>query len=386
MKKKIIMLLGLIAFVSEGAEARKKQARNASNVNVRGTLTSINATVEDTTKTSVDYTSIAPVTDAIAKRKCTDMVADALNTYCSNNSCRNATEAFAKISLSTTTDRPNETYCANFIEEAVNNLWDSYDEYASKKEVNCNIALARSLAAEECYRQVLVYQRETAFVKIPGDKLEGLCGVGAIKEQYKKLEKKYSSDDITDDKLGGSLVGYFQDVGSFGWNLLEFTRFADLNFVAKTDEFPRELIQLVNSLKSQGNLMCGEERYAELYDTNIQLLDKSSSIQRRVREEGLIKGGIDWVKDQYNGVADLFRGDKKDEKKNESENRQIGQNGGGEKSGLCGSGEYWVEGKCVSHTELANTPPTDNGGNDSPVASDAATPPDDNGENGDSGQ
>ena len=326
MKKKIIMLLGLIAFVSEGAEARKKQARNASNVNVRGTLTSINASVEDTTKTSVDYKSIAPVTDAVAKRKCTDIVATALADYCGKkeNSCKNATEAFAKIKLDTVADKPdapNEIYCANFIEEAVNNLWDSYDEYANKKEVNCNVALARSLAAEECYRQVLVYQRETAFVKIPGDKLEGLCGVGAIKEQYKKLEKKYLSDDITDDKLGGSLVGYFQDVGSFGWNLLEFTRFADLNFVAKTDEFPRELIQLVNSLKSQGNLMCGEERYAELYDTNIQLLDKSSSIQRRVREEGVIKGGIDWVKDQVHGVTDLFKGDKKDDKKDEGENR-----------------------------------------------------------------
>ncbi len=75
----------------------------------------------------------------------------------------------------------------------------------------------------------------------------------------------------------------------------------------KTTEFPRDLIMLVNSLTSQGNMMCGEKRYTELYDTNIQLIEKTGSLERKINEEGIIKGGKDWVMDQ----VEVFTGEKK---------------------------------------------------------------------------
>ncbi|MBR1544617.1 MAG: hypothetical protein IJ638_01575 [Alphaproteobacteria bacterium] len=299
MNKKLVALLGLGVLVSASADASNRRhntirSSSTNTVNVRGTTTTINASVSDTTKTSSDYTKVAAVTDAVAKRKCTNMVVSALQTYCGKTKCKNATEAYAKITLPNDTSSVNETYCANFIEEAVNNLWDSYDSYALNEKKNCNIALARSLAAEACYRYVLTSQNEK--VVISDSDLSGYCGSGAVKAQYAQLT---NGDTISDSETGDDLPSYFSKVGNIGWsNLVSYTRLLDLKIDFKTTEFPRDLIQLVNSLKSQGNMMCGEKNYTELYDANIQLVEKKSSLERKVEEEGILKGGKDWVVDQ----------------------------------------------------------------------------------------
>ena len=87
MNKKVIALFGLAALVSQGADAGRRNAlrSSADTINVRGTTTSINASVSDTTKTSSDYTKVAAITDAVAKRKCEGMVVDALKSYFYHN-------------------------------------------------------------------------------------------------------------------------------------------------------------------------------------------------------------------------------------------------------------------------------------------------------------
>ncbi|MCR5506353.1 MAG: hypothetical protein K6F04_00725, partial [bacterium] len=243
MNKKIVALLGLGVLVSVNADAGKRHStiRSGSNtVNVRGTTTTVNASVSDTTKTSSDYTKVAAITDAVAKRKCTSMVVSSLKTYCGKNKCKNATEAYAKISLPTDTSDVNETYCANFIEEAVNNLWNSYDAYALNEAKNCNIALARSLAAEACYRYVLTNQNEK--VIISDSDLSTYCGRDAVKTQYSQIA---NGETISDDEAGDDLTSYFSKVGNIGWsNLASYTRLLDLKIDFKTSEFPRDLIQL----------------------------------------------------------------------------------------------------------------------------------------------
>ena len=304
MKKKIIALLGLTALVSGEAGAVRRSNMRASgtnNVNVRGMVTSINASASETTQTSSDYTKIAAVTDAVAKRKCDAMVVVALRDYCGKNKCKNATEVYANLTLPTDTSDVNEVYCANFIENAVNNLWNSYDSYALNQEKNCNIAMARSLAAEACYRYVLTNQN--AKVIISEDELNDLCGAGAVKTQYARLS---DGGSISDDEAGSDLPAYFSNIGNIGWsNLMAYTRLLDLKVDFKTTEFPRELIQLVNSLKSQGNMMCGEKHYSDLYDANIQLIDKTGSWEKKVKEEGIIKGSADWFGNQVDGVKSI---------------------------------------------------------------------------------
>ncbi|MBQ8660443.1 MAG: hypothetical protein IJ473_02585 [Alphaproteobacteria bacterium] len=306
MNKKFIALLGLGVLVSVNANANRGRntIRGASKtVNVRGTTTTINASVSDTTKTSLDYTKVAAITDAVAKRKCEGMVVDALKSYCGKNKCKNSAEAYAKIVLPTDTSAVNEIYCANFIEDAVNKNWDSYDAYALTEKKNCDIAVARSMAAEACYRFVLTNQNEK--VVINKDSLNEYCGVDAVKSEYNRIS---AGDTISDSEAGEDLTTYFSKVGNIGWsNLVAYTRLLDGKIDFKTTEFPRDLIQLVNSLKSQGNMMCGEKRYTELYDTNIQLIEKTGSLERKINEEGIIKGGKDWVMDQ----VEVFTGEKK---------------------------------------------------------------------------
>lgn len=329
MTKKLIALLGLAVLFNQNADAARNSRRNSSsarsassrrslsgNVKVSGTTTSVNATVADTTVRTTDYTQVAPITDASAKRNCTAMVVKSLKNYCGSNKCKNATEAYAGISLPTDTTAVNEIYCANFIEEAVNNLWNSYDSYAANDTKNCNIALARSLAAEECYRYVLTSQNEKVVIS-SGD-LNSRCGKSAIQSQYKRIS---NGEEISDSETGDSLTSYFSKVGNIGWsNLAAYGRLLDLKIDFKTTEFPRDLIQLVNSLKSEGNMMCGEKNYTELYDANIALIDKTSSIERKINEKGLLAGGKEYIVDQIgafkgtNWANDTMAGKTKEER------------------------------------------------------------------------
>lgn len=338
MTKKLIALLGLAVLFNQNADAARNSRRNSSsarsassrrslssNVKVSGTTTSVNATVADTTVRTTDYTQVAPITDASAKRSCTAMVVKSLKNYCGNNKCKNATEAYAGISLPTDTTAVNEIYCANFIEEAVNNLWNSYDSYAANDTKNCNIALARSLAAEECYRYVLTSQNEKVVIS-SGD-LNSRCGKSAIQLQYKRIS---NGEEISDSETGDSLTSYFSKVGNIGWsNLAAYGRLLDLKIDFKTTEFPRDLIQLVNSLKSEGNMMCGEKNYTELYDANIALVDKTSSIERKINEKGLLAGGKEYIVDQIgafkgtNWANDTMAGKTKEEREADKQIKDI---------------------------------------------------------------
>lgn len=338
MTKKLIALLGLAVLFNQNADAARNSRRNSSsarsassrrslsgNVKVSGTTTSVNATVADTTVRTTDYTQVAPITDASAKRSCTAMVVKSLKNYCGSNKCKNATEAYAGISLPTDTTEANEIYCANFIEEAVNNLWNSYDSYAANDTKNCNIALARSLAAEECYRYVLTRQNEKVVIS-SGD-LNSRCGKSAIKSQYKRIS---NGEEISDSETGDSLTSYFSNVGNIGWsNLAAYGRLLDLKIDFKTTEFPRDLIQLVNSLKSEGNMMCGEKNYTELYDANIALVDKTSSIERKINEKGLFAGGKEYIVDQFgafkgtNWANDTMAGKTKEEREADKQIKDV---------------------------------------------------------------
>ena len=312
MNKKVMALFGLAVLVSQSVDAGRKNAVRSGGVNtinVRGTTTSINASVSDTTKTSSDYTKVAAITDAVAKRKCESMVIDALKSYCGNNKCKSSAEAYAKITLPTDTNGVNEIYCANFVEDAVEKNWNSYDAYALNETKNCNIALARSLAAEACYRYVLTNQNEK--VVITKENLSEYCGRDAVINQYSQIS---NGDTISDSEAGDDLTVYFSKVGNIGWsNLVAYTRLLDGKIDFKTAEFPRDLIQLVNSLKSQGNMMCGEKHYTELYNANIELVEKKGSLERKIENEGLLKGGKSWVVDQVGVFAGEDWATKKDD-------------------------------------------------------------------------
>ena len=334
MTKKLIALIGLSLLFSPQSNAARNTRRASSNtrsasqnVRVTGRTVNINANVSDTTYTETDYSKIAPATDPIAKRKCTELVVEALTEYCgtdeenkecnnttegSNESCgtvkkcKNATEAYAKIKIEDNPNGPNEIYCANFIEEAVNNLWDSFDTYKATNEKNCNIALARSLAAEECYRYALTQKNVrfsiNSFETFKEEELS-MCNKAAVVKIYKTIS---NGDTITEDEAGDNIASYFSKVGASGWtNLAVYTRLLDANVDLTTTEFPRDLILLVNSLKSQGNMMCGQDHYTELVDANIQLIDKTGSWEKQIKEKGAIAGTADYIADTTESIVNL---------------------------------------------------------------------------------
>lgn len=317
MTKKLIALIGLSLLFSPQSNAARNTRRASSNtrsasqnVRVTGSTVNINANVSDTTYTETDYSKIAPATDPIAKRKCTELVVEALTEYCgTDKKCKNATEAYAKIKIEDNPNGPNEIYCANFIEEAVNNLWDSYDTYKATNEKNCNIALARSLAAEECYRYALTQKNVRKFIdtwnafETFSESELSMCNKAAVVKIYNTIS---NGDTITEDEAGDNIASYFSKVGASGWsNITAYTRLLDGKIDFTTTEFPRDLILLVNSLKSQGNMMCGQDHYTELVDANIQLIDKTGSWEKQIKEKGAIAGTADYIADTTESIVNL---------------------------------------------------------------------------------
>ncbi len=321
MTKKLIAILGLAVLFAPNADAARdtrRSQRGVRNVNISGTTTSINATVADTTIVSNDYTKPAPITDAVAKRTCTNLVVQGLTKFCGDKKCKNATEAYAGLVMPTNTIATSDIYCANFIEDAVNNLWNSYDSYALNETKNCNIALARSLAAEACYRYVLTMQNQK--VVISESDLNEFCGKNAVITQYSQLS---NGEKITETEAGDNIATYFAKVGNIGWsNLASYTRLLDGKIDFKTTEFPRDLIMLVNSLTSQGNMMCGEKNYTELKDANIQLIEKTGSLEKRIQEKGLLAGSKDWGVDQIGAFTGENWADKVKAGKTETETKK----------------------------------------------------------------
>lgn len=312
MRNESVILATILTLLSVNANAARntRGARvvvpraQTQNVNVTGTTTSISATIADTIAGKTSYTNIAPITDKQAERECTNLVVQALKKQCKGTrDCKNATETYALLSfkdadLNSTTDIKipadyRETYCANFLETAVNKLWNSYDSVATLNEENCNIALAKSFAAEDCYLYVMTNQTEKIIIN--EDDLKSRCGKKGIAKQYNTLTGEDKSE-LGDDKL----AEYFSKVGNIGVSdIMAYpARVMEGKIDFKSSSFPRELVQLVNTIKSQGNVMCGPDRYTELYDTNMPLEIKQTSLQKAIQDKGIAKGTFDWGLDQ----------------------------------------------------------------------------------------
>ena len=76
-------------------------------------------------------------------------------------------------------------------------------------------------------------------------------------------------------------------------------------------------------------MMCGEKNYTELYDANIALVDKTSSIERKINEKGLLAGGKEYIVDQIgafkgtNWANDTMAGKTKEEREADKQIKDI---------------------------------------------------------------
>lgn len=332
MKKYILLMLSVLLCLNSVSARRRSVTRAGRrgggrdvtpiNTNISGTINTVETKLEDTMTVHTDFDKPAPPIDSTAQRKCYKYVAKTLKTYCKGDEknkikehdCTNATEVYASLEFPAAKEEngkkmeENEIYCANFIETAVNKLWNSYDAYANNEEKNCNIALARTMAAEACYRFALTQQNKKVVIyegdeekgdDYNKDKFVGYCGTKKIKEYYAKISGR--NEDIN---TGDGLPAYFHNVGNIGWsNIGAYAdRILSLKIDFKTNEYPRELVQLVNSLKSEGNMMCGEKNYSQLYDTNFQLFDKTGALGKAIDNKGILAGSRDYFVDNTVGV------------------------------------------------------------------------------------
>ena len=333
MRKYILLMFSLLLCLNSVSARRRSVTRAGRrgggrdvtpiNTNISGTINTVETKLEDTMtvhKFSENKNTPAPTTDSTAQRICYKYVVDRLKKYCKDKkNCTNATEVYASLDFSepykvNDVEVANEIYCTNFIETAVNKLWDSYNAYANNEEKNCNIALARTMAAEACYRHALANQNNKVVISDFKDK----CGSDKIQNYYKRIaniDKNKELDEDTKTKINDrdDLDKYFDNIGNIGFSNIGayVDRLLSLKFDFKTNEYPRELVQLVNSLKSEGNMMCGEKNYSQLYDTNFQLFDKTGALGKAIDNKGILAGSRDYFLDQVS----TFTGTDNEEKR-----------------------------------------------------------------------
>ena len=319
MKQKLVALiaLSLLFAQSESTRAARGNARRAagtrartSNVRVTGTTTTITATAADTTSVSDDYSKPAPITDAVAKRKCDQMVANKLKSDKDRKKTyKSSADAYANLVLPTYEEAPNsanDTFCANFIEDSVAKLWNDFDSYAESSKKFCNIAKARALAAGQCYQYAISevqLKPRLGFDVFSAEELDPYCGTDAIKNLY----KQQFAEELDSKDVGTSLTRPFSKVGGSGWsNLAKYGNVLDLKLDVRSAEWPQDITQLVNSINNQGKIACGESFVADIMPT-MSKLDNTSSIEKRINEKGLLAGGKDWIVDQIGAITGTNR-------------------------------------------------------------------------------
>lgn len=315
MKQKLVAFIALSLLFAQSDVAhsaknirRAGSTRRASTVHVTGTIANINATVAETTQVSTDYTKPAPITDAVAKKACDKMVIETLTAYREavekdpkKIKYKTASEAYAGLSFPKVNgNEANEVFCANFLENSVEKLWANNNIFTNKSEKACNKAKARAIAAERCWQFANAEKNNNP--KFSEEQFNEYCGNDAISQIYNNdipgVTDTTTADDFSDNKL----PKLFSDVGFMGLNIAGYTRLLDWDIDLKTTEYPREVVQIVNSVLSQGKIACGNDFAATMHDTNFQLVDKTGSLERRIKEKGLLAGAKDWGVDQAGAI------------------------------------------------------------------------------------
>ncbi len=360
MRKVFFTLLILCGFVvvkedrafcatKKTSRASGRSSRSVSVKNISGKVQSnkFSGTVREAYK--VDASSKmscgvpADVTNASAKRLCALAMADALKVYCKSYSCQSKLKvelsfnfdlsALSGVSADVDGARCSgknlSTFCAAFQSELLDGLWDLYSESSVRDRKNCNMAMAKYSAAQDCFQYIEAEKNQSVGGIFSASKISDLdkgiderCGRDAILKKYKTIALddlstedmntyfgmgKISSDGTVafdsdgfqgKKKLSSTVASLFANVGDNTWNYVgQIGKLADLKLNMKSNTYPRELVTIANTFVTEGETACGKSFTSDMEDTSFELVDNRSSLERAVAKKGILKGVFDFVVD-----------------------------------------------------------------------------------------
>ena len=338
---------------------------SATRTNIRGNLNTATNTFSKsgnvvsqqspTTQLS-DDTSItcgtpAAATNNFAKRKCTLVYLDALKLYCKNYPCTSKAKVeynfnfglpvVKNISMDINGTKCSgenlEKTCVAYQGEILSGVWDMYSEKTIRSRKNCNMARAKADAAQACFQYINSERNQSVGAVFNSSKktkldegIEQYCGRDAIIKRYKDL----SIDDWTDTdeqflsglalkdgsftttsgfqgrkEMSSTIASVFANVGDASWNIMgQVGKLAEIKLGdMKTKEYPREIVNMVNTFTTDITTHCGNEFAANMLSNNFELVDNRSALEKEIAKRGILKGTFDYVIDNTVGV---FGGEK----------------------------------------------------------------------------
>ncbi|MBR1544463.1 MAG: hypothetical protein IJ638_00770 [Alphaproteobacteria bacterium] len=363
MKRYFFLVVALLDFITVGDKAycavksggrstkrsSAKRAKTVSVQNVSGRVSggSFSGNVRTvSTKNVSDGMNCGIMADATnnqAKRLCAIAMADALKTYCKSYPCQSK----LKVELSFNFDLPTlssvsadvngnscsgkdlNTFCTAFQSELLDGLWDLYSEKNIRERKNCNMAMAKYSAAQDCFQYIQAEKNQSVGGIFDSSKISGLdkgidsrCGRDAILKKYKTIALDELDDadmntyfgmaSMNEDgtvsntsggyqgkkKLSSTVASLFANVGDNTWNVMgQIGKLADLKLDMKSSTYPRELVVIANTFVTEGETACGKDFASTMQDTSFDLVDNRSSLEIAISKKGLLKGVFDFTLD-----------------------------------------------------------------------------------------
>ena len=337
------------------APRKSRKTRSVSVKNVSGKLSK--GTFTGTTKTAYTINNsngmncgvAASISNAQAERLCASVFVDALKIYCKEYSCQSKAKVdfsfnFGLESLSgvsaniggvNCSGKNLNTFCLAFQSKLLDKLWDFYSEQSIRNRKNCNMAMAKYSAAQDCYQYIIAEKNQSVDSVFNSSKISNFdkeiddrCGRDAILKKYKniavdelenadmnvyfgsaKLEKDGTLSSANDavqgkKKLSSNVASLFANVGDNTWNIVgQIGKLADLKLDMKSSTYPRDIVVIANTFVTDGETACGKNFAVDMEKTSFEIKDNKSALEREIAKKGLLKGVFDFTLDNTVGLV-----------------------------------------------------------------------------------
>ena len=260
-------------------------------------------------------------TDSFAiagKKACGNALINAIEIECENSfynngmnedntiKCYDANDLFLKFDTSSIVvfiegiQYKYDDACIAYTEELTKSIAEDYN-LTGANSPNCKLKRTVAEASNECFQAVLSTGKAYDAVDSIENKLENLCGIQGLRAKWTKL---FGEEELKGIIFPTNIPQLYINAGKLspadGLELVG--NVLDGKFTDKSNTWERDITMILNSHLNEVASACGQEYATQMHDTNIQISDEKSSLQRAIDEQGSIKGAQTWIMQQASTI------------------------------------------------------------------------------------
>ena len=257
------------------------------------------------------------------KKACGNVFLGAVERVCSNSlsnnglsedktlKCYDSNDLFLKLDTSGLVvyidgvQYPYDKVCYIYTEDLAKAASENY-AITGLNSPNCKLKRVVAEASNECFQAVLAAGKAYGATKAIASDLQRICGYTGLHAKWSQL---FGTDDSSVVSFPKNIPDLYLQAGKIGAadGAALIGNFLDGKMTDKSNTWELNITQVLNSHLNEVGAACGKEYEISKHNTNLQLSDEKSSLQRAIDEKGSIKGSQDWAMMQ----ASVFIGEDK---------------------------------------------------------------------------